>query len=570
MQENHNLLIRNFNYSKEGLESFQKDLSTYEKRLMLDYPTVYMVNNQQGQKRRVYVGEANNILKRTNDHLSDKSDKLQEVKDGDVYVIGDEKFNKSVTMDIENKFIEYFLSSPKTMSVELLNGRSNPQPSYAGKDDANLLFQSAVEELHQRDRELFPKLEDVASGAIFKASPFKKLTTQQQNVKSKIFKMIIEQQKSDEIGQLLLVEGSAGTGKTVLLSSLFYDLASLDPYELIGAKKKLKIALVVNHEEQLKVYRQIVKKLNSVFGDDEFIIAKPTQLINHFMKTEEKYDVVLVDEAHLLWTMRQQRSWTPAHEIYFNADNQIDALRQLTKSLVTVFDPDQILRTDQSWNQERINVLEDSADQIYSLDNQMRMKASQEVVTWIDDFVNGKLTDLPRDSNYDLKVFSSASDLFDAIKEKDAEFGLSRMLSTYDWTWKSKPPINGTWNVTAGDLEMPWNYTKVKLPANISWAEYPETIAEIGSTFTIQGFDLNYAGLILGPSIQYRNGQIVIDENYNKSKQASKGRHDEKSATVVKHLRDALNVLMKRGVKGLYLYAVDDELRNALLYKQIN
>ena len=39
----------------------------------------------------------------------------------------------------------------------------------------------------------------------------------------------------------------------------------------------------------------------------------------------------------------------------------------------------------------------------------------------------------------------------------------------------------------------------------LAWAEQPQTINEVGSTFTIQGFDLNYAGVILGPSVKYRN-----------------------------------------------------------------
>ncbi len=31
--------------------------------------------------------------------------------------------------------------------------------------------------------------------------------------------------------------------------------------------------------------------------------------------------------------------------------------------------------------------------------------------------------------------------------------------------------------------------------AGLAWAEQPQTINEVGSTFTIQGFDLNYAGV---------------------------------------------------------------------------
>lgn len=35
------------------------------------------------------------------------------------------------------------------------------------------------------------------------------------------------------------------------------------------------------------------------------------------------------------------------------------------------------------------------------------------------------------------------------------------------------------------------------------WAQRPETLHEVGSIYTIQGFDLNYAGVILGPSLGY-------------------------------------------------------------------
>ena len=41
--------------------------------------------------------------------------------------------------------------------------------------------------------------------------------------------------------------------------------------------------------------------------------------------------------------------------------------------------------------------------------------------------------------------------------------------------------------------------------SGLAWAEQPQTINEVGSMFTIQGFDLNYAGVILGP---YRYNEI--------------------------------------------------------------
>ena len=39
---------------------------------------------------------------------------------------------------------------------------------------------------------------------------------------------------------------------------------------------------------------------------------------------------------------------------------------------------------------------------------------------------------------------------------------------------------------------------------NLAWAEQPHTINEVGSTYTIQGFDLSFVGVILGPSVKYK------------------------------------------------------------------
>lgn len=102
----------------------------------------------------------------------------------------------------------------------------------------------------------------------------------------------------------------------------------------------------------------------------------------------------------------------------------------------------------------------------------------------------------------------------------------------------------------------------------MSWAEQPQTIDEVGSTFTIQGFDLNYAGVILGPSVKYRNGRVVFDpseKNYKKMTQnrtLSDGTKKQFGEELIQH---EVRILMTRGVEGLFIYACDEELRNVLL-----
>ena len=105
----------------------------------------------------------------------------------------------------------------------------------------------------------------------------------------------------------------------------------------------------------------------------------------------------------------------------------------------------------------------------------------------------------------------------------------------------------------------------------MSWAEQPQTIDEVGSTFTIQGFDLNYVGVILGPSVKYRDGKVIFEpskKTYSKmtrNRTLSDGSKKNFGEELTKH---EVRVLMTRGVEGLYIYACDKELREALLTAQ--
>ncbi|WP_263863586.1 DUF2075 domain-containing protein [Lacticaseibacillus paracasei] len=78
------------------------------------------------------------------------------------------------------------------------------------------------------------------------------------------------------------------------------------------------------------------------------------------------------------------------------------------------------------------------------------------------------------------------------IQRGNAETGLSRMIATADYPFTvldgkpgmSKLALCGCLG-TSSTTDRPW-------------AQRPETLHEVGSIYTIQGFDLNYAGVILG------------------------------------------------------------------------
>lgn len=563
-------MIKEYPYNNQGLKELEEGESREESKIISRYPTVYVVNDKKKKKiYSVYVGETNNIAKRTAQHLHDdpksREDwrELSESKTAKMYVIGHQHFNKSMTLDIENQLMLY-LSSVENVKA-LYNRRSNDQDEYYPVNEVQDIFTQIWTQLHQKNSELFPAMDVLKDLAIFKASPFHKLTHEQLEAKNLIMERVNSSLDNDEEGQLIMVTGEAGAGKTVLLSNLFYDL--------VGYKKyghPLNVHIMVNHDEQVKVYREISKKL----GIDVNLVGKPTSFINK----GEKADVILVDEAHLLWTQGKQS---------YQGTNQLEDLRKLGKVVVIIFDQHQVLRSQQIVEAAQLQKMVGEAlksDNLIELKNQLRIDANESTIQWVRNLVDHqKVGKLQSDSKYEIKVFDSPKDLENAIQIKnrsdlDSHYanGISRLVATFDWTFStgSKPSDGSlTWDVKIGDWRMPWNNqlkTKQKRSVsyrNLSWAERSETINEVGSTYTIQGFDLNYAGVIIGPSVKYRDGMIVFDPKAHANKDANQKRtlqSGEKRSFAEKLIRNELNVLLTRGVHGLYIYAVDPELREAL------
>ena len=187
---------------------------------------------------------------------------------------------------------------------------------------------------------------------------------------------------------------------------------------------------------------------------------------------------------------------------------------------------------------------------------------------------------------YEIKIFDDPFQLEKAIKTKamNENHKLSRMVATYDWSYNSKSSAKKRllkyWEVIIGKWHKPWNYelekeldknTKRKNKSS-SWAEQPQTIDEIGSTFTIQGFDLNYVGVISGPSVKYRNGKIIFDpaESCNKkavqNRTLSDGSRQKFGEVLIRH---EVRILMTRGVEGMFIYACNPELREALVQADV-
>lgn len=110
-------IIKQIKDNREALDFFENILLPAEdektQEIIANFPTVYIHNWQDSGDFEVYVGESNDIFKRTRQHYDaavDKSKwqrKLME-KDARLFIIGHEHFNKSLTMDIENRLMPLY------------------------------------------------------------------------------------------------------------------------------------------------------------------------------------------------------------------------------------------------------------------------------------------------------------------------------------------------------------------------------------------------------------------------------------------------------------------------------
>lgn len=390
-----------------------------------------------------------------------------------------------------------------------------------------------------------------------KLSPEKQLSPEQQDLKNAIKAFCIAHQHDEHA--VFLIEGDAGTGKSIVINSIFNEIQSLSrSSDKNSPFWKTDNYLVVNHPEMMKLYKNISESYPALKKKD---FERPTTFINRMHKSGKRADIIFVDEAHLLLTKSDKYN-------HFKQDNHLEELIKLSRITVLVFDEKQVLKFKSCWSQGLLKSLVRGLPcQTYHLKTQFRVHANQDVLDWIEGFCQKKIFPMPQKQTFDFRFFADAQDLYDAIKKENARYGLSRMIATYDYPYR----LDGEDHfIHEGRFTLRWDRSKPdeKLP----WAERPDTIDEVGSVYTVQGFDLNYVGLILGPSVLYDpvTDGIRIDTSRYEDGAAFAGRDglQDPEGTKERIMLNAINVLMTRAVHGLFIYASDPALRKRLVQMQ--
>lgn len=537
-----------FTFEESSLHSID-DTETY-----VNYPVIYILNGE----KEAYIGETVHFKKRMKQHLKLKQTERKQLSQ--IHLVNHDKFNRSATFHLETKLINYFLGDEKYTLQNKSKTANDFTHNYYNKNYYdNELFPELWNELHRKGL-VQNELHAIENKDIFKLSPFKELSVEQLDLKEKVLDFCETQMsKADPnatYGDLYVIEGEAGVGKSVVLSSIFNTIQARTK-DTNSTLHQTKNYLVVNHEEMLKTYKGIAKQVKHLKAGD---FTKPTPLLNKLK--DHKADIIFVDEAHLLLTKSDPYN-------NFRQNNHLEELLKKAKIVIAIFDQHQVLKLKSHWNSLKLDDYKKKARTVetYKLTSQFRMQADEDMMNWVNAFKEKRINPLPKSKQYDLRIFETLEEMHRTIIEQDRRYGLSRVVSTFDFLHKKDGDTYYVYE-SNGDYKMPWNTTGGKT----TWAEKAETIAEAGSIYTIQGFDLNYVGVVLGPSVSYDEEQecLMIDPNLYKDTGAYAGIEDVENVDLAKEqiVLNSINILMKRGVKGLYLYASDESLRRKLLKLQ--
>lgn len=528
----------------------------------VSWPLVYFLDDQ--QTKYAYVGETTDVVKRMKAHS-----KTQNKKDlTAVNLITSDLFNKSATLDVEANLIRYINADGqynlKNANLGIANHRF-----YQQKEVYWELFSDIWNELRTMGIARH-SLEHIDNSDLFKYSPYKSLSTEQVASLKLILECLL-----DDATNVSLIQGGAGTGKSILAIFLFkllktnlddFNFADFDEEDLelfnllkeVRAKYgELEMALVIPMASFRKTISKVFKNIQ---GLTPKMVVGPSDL------AKNKYDLVIVDEGHRL---RRRVNLGPYFKPFDDTckalgldestASELDWLLIQSKKSLIFYDRFQSIKPSDVLRSSFVALESAPSTRIETLKTQFRCRGGNEYVKLIHDLLDNKIdsTNKFQSLEYECYLFDDLQQMVDEINKREKLDGLSRMVAGYAWEWISNKD-KSAFDIVIENTKLRWNSVA------IDWVNSPKSIEEVGCIHTTQGYDLNYTGVIIGPELDYdfEAKQLVIDKSKYKDKA---GKNTIKDDQILKeYILNIYKTILLRGVKGTFIYACNDNLRKYL------
>lgn len=565
--------VERIRFSERGVEA----IALLEDERLSNWPVVYTLDGE----RSVYVGETGDAIKRLKDHLASPGKQALE----HARVVIGEQFNKSVCLDLEAWLINLLAGDGK---YTVLNGNGGQADrDYYRRDEYRKSFDAVFEAM--REQGLFErKLPEIENRDLFKLSPFKALTPDQAIAVEQIVEELIEGLESRS-ATISVVAGDPGTGKTVVaiyLIKLLRDIGRADPDDPVDEDARfagffdsghikllrdLRVGLVVPQQSLRKSIERVFSKTP---GLEKVMVRSPFDVGGK----DKPYDLLVVDEAHRL-NQRAAQASGPQNARFrditvdlFGSDDlsktQLDWIRAKSRHQILFVDTLQTIRPADlpSDHLERAAAEAEEGGRLHRLRTQHRIRrAGEDYVQYVRAILTGRgpQPEPDRFDPYDLRFYDDLKPMRAEILRLDRSEGLARLLAGYAWAWKSKRDP-GAYDIEIDGLSLRWNRSAK------DWVASAGSVEEVGSIHTIQGYDLNYAGVLVGPDLGYdpdsrrmtfnRASYFDVQGKKNNNQLGITYSDDD----ILAYVRNIYAVLMTRGILGTFVYVCDPALREYL------
>ncbi|HSC54313.1 MAG TPA: DNA/RNA helicase domain-containing protein [Phnomibacter sp.] len=528
-------------------------------RDFLTWPIVYFLNDNRVQE--AYVGETTDVINRLKTHS--KNDRKQKLSS--VHLILSELFNKSAALDLESYLIRYISADGKYTLQNGNLGISNHQ-YYQQKEVYWEVFKDIWSELRSLGIARH-SLEHIDNSDLFKYSPYKSLSREQIDGLKMILNCLL-----DDKAKISLIQGGAGTGKSILAIFLFkllktkledFNFSDFEEedqglFKLLEQVKQkygnLNMALVIPMASFRKTISNVFR---NVKGLSPKMVIGPSEL------AKQQYDLIIVDEGHRL---RRRINLGPYFKPFddtaekFGLDkftsSELDwVLRQSKKALI-FYDRYQSIKPSDVLRERFKKIENEPTTRIETLKTQFRSKGGNNFVNFIHYLLDGNSDKIKpfQSSDYDLRLFDNLEALVSKIKLKERSVGLSRLVAGYAWEWISKND-KAKFDIEIENVQLQWNSVA------IDWVNSPNSINEVGCIHTTQGYDLNYVGVIIGPELDYDfdNKELVIYKDRYKDKAGKNTVGDE--LVLKDFIINIYKTILLRGIEGAYVYACNKNMQ---------
>lgn len=355
----------------------------------------------------------------------------------------------------------------------------------------------------------------------------------------------LARESSEKNKNVLIVQGGPGTGKTVVAINLLVELT----------KKQLVAQYITRNSAPREVYEA---KLTGSFKKSH--ISNMFSGSGSFHKLDSNlYDTLIVDEAHRL----NAKSGLFSHL----GENQVMEIINSSKFSIFFIDEDQKVTMKDIGDKEEIRRYAKKLGATVTeleLESQFRCNGSDGYLAWLDNSlqIHETANNFLDDQDYDFKIFDDPKKLHETIIEKNRLNNKARMVAGYCWKWISKknPELK---DIQIEDYKATWNLNK----DGQAWIIQPDSVTEVGCVHTCQGLEVDYVGVIVGPDLIVRDGDILTfpekragsDRSVYGWKKEMKVNPEETRKKLDLIIKNTYRTLMTRGTKGCYVYFVDKE-----------